>query len=351
MGQPALTHVALDTERLTAWLDDQLPWLGAGPLGLTRLSGGSSSIVYRLDRGGPSAVLRVPADPPRADSLSAMAREARVLRALAGTKVPHPRLLADAADSAAIGKPFMLMEFVDGWLGSAPAPAPFDCPGKQRDDLAFAMVEAVARLAEVDYAERGLSDLGKPAGFLERQVDRWLSHIESYKKTENHPGRDIPGLHYVAQWLRANMPVMQRVSIIHSDVGFPNVMFAHGAPARVAAIIDWEIATLGDPLLDLGRAVFAFPGRKVGHGVNPFTDLSTYPTREALAERYAEVSGLSVAHLDYYVVLAMFKLAAILEFNYARMVNSKVSSGLEAKISDYVLQLIREAEVVARAAG
>lgn len=342
----------LDVTKLQNWLDVHAPELGRGPIELARLSGGSSSTVFKLARGGERAVLRLPAWPPRADSLKAMSREARVLRALAGSAVPHPRLLGHSSDTELIGAPFMLLSFVDGWLGtSATPPAPFDKSGPERSALAFAMIDAIAELPRVDIVAAGLSDLGKPEGFLERQVDRWLAHIDSLRSTENHPGRDIPGLHDVADWLRRRTPKMQRVSLIHSDCGFPNVLFDNRPPARVAAIIDWEIATLGDPLLDLGRAVFALPGRKVGAGKNRMFDFSDLPTREELAAHYERRTGLSVAHLDYYVVLAMFKLGAIIEFNYARLVNGRDPSGLAAVISDYVLDLFQDAKAIAEAAG
>jgi aminoglycoside phosphotransferase (APT) family kinase protein len=342
----------IDIENLRRWLDANVPQSGDGPVALERLSGGTSSSVYKLQRsGGVPVVLRLPAFPPRADSLKAMAREARVLQALKNTNVPHPQLLGYCGDDETIGAHFMLMSFVDGWMGSTP-PAPFDQPGPERTSMAFAMVDAVAALAKVDYRAVGLADFGKPEGFLERQVDRWLAHMESLKVTENHPGRDIPGLDEVVAWLRANTPKTSRVGLIHSDIGFPNLMFARNeVPARVAAIVDWEIATLGDPLLDLGRAIFALPGRKVGTGKSRVADNSDLPTREELADYYAARTGFSVEHLDYYLVLSMFKLGAIVEFNYARLVNGRDSSGQAQLVSDYILDLFIEARDITRAAS
>ena len=340
----------LDLDRFRRWAAYALPHLGSDPLKMERLSGGSSSAVYRVSCGAGSVVLRLPAWPPRVDSLKAMGRESRVLSALRGTRVPHPQLLAFAADEAIAGVPFMVMAFIDGWIGTQP-PAPFNQPGPHRRAMAFALIDAIATISAVDYRAVGLGDFGKPERFLERQVDRWLAHLESYKVTEGYPGRDIPGHDYVAAWLRANQPQTQRVSLLHSDASFPNVMFAPEPPARVAAIIDWEIATLGDPLLDLGRAVYALPGRRVGTGRNGMEDFSDLPVREELAEHYARLTGLDVLALDYYVVLAAFKLACIIEFNYARMVTGRDTSALARQISDYVLELIADAAAVARAAG
>lgn len=342
----------INFEQLQRWLDANVPQSGEGAPTLERLSGGTSSSVYKLQRsGGVPVVLRLPVFPPRADSLKAMARETRVLQALKGSAVPHPELLGYCGEADVIGAPFMLMAFVDGWMGSTP-PGPFDRPGAERRGMAFAMIDAVAELAKLDYRAVGLADFGKPEGFLERQVDRWLAHMESLKVTENHPGRDIPGLDEVVTWLRANTPKSSRVGLIHSDIGFSNLMFARDeVPARVAAIVDWEIATLGDPLLDLGRAIFALPGQKVGTGKSRVADNSDLPTREELAAYYATRTGFSVEHLDYYLVLSMFKLGAIIEFNYARLVNGRDSSGQAQLVSDYVLDLFIEARDITRAAS
>jgi aminoglycoside phosphotransferase (APT) family kinase protein len=341
----------MDEARLRSWLDRFLPELGNGPIKLTPLTGGSSSSVQKLTRDGCHAVIRVPAWPPRADSLKAMEREARVLKALGSTDVPHPTLLAYCGSDAEIGAPFMVMKFVDGWLGADAPPPPYDSDPEARRQLAFAMVDAVARLNQVDYRAAGLEDLGKPEGFLERQVDRWLGQRESYKRTENHPGREIPALDYVSDWLRAHTPPMSGVGLIHGDISFANILFGHGPPARVAAIIDWEITTLGDPLLDLGRALFPMPGREVGSGRNRMADYSGYPTREELAAYYTRSTGRCTENIDYYIVLSMFKLACIIEFNYARAATGRDRSDLALKISDYVLDIILDAKAIAQAAS
>jgi aminoglycoside phosphotransferase (APT) family kinase protein len=338
----------LDKPRFVEWLAQNVPDLGAGDLRMKRLSGGISSAVFEITRGEGRAVLRMPAWPPREDSLKAMGRESSILQALGSTDVPHPRLIAYRGSSDDVGVPFQLMEFIDGWLGSSTPPAAFASRDGKRA-LAFAMIDAIARLGRVDYKALGLEGLGKPDKFLDRQVDRWLGNLANLRKTYDHPGRELPGLQYVADWLRANQPEMQKAALIHSDVGFPNVMFAYDPPARVAAIIDWEIATLGDPLLDLGRSVYALPGRHVGDGRGMMHDNSDMPTREDLAEHYAEISGLDVSHLDYYCVLAAFKLACIIEFNYFRVVTGVDNSPLAKQVSDYIPQIIAQAEAIARA--
>jgi aminoglycoside phosphotransferase (APT) family kinase protein len=346
-----VTRTVFDESKFCGWLDRAAPELGAGALVSSPLAGGSSSAVLKVTRGGCHAVLRLPVWPPRADSLKAMQREARILRALGNTKVPHPRLIGHCPTDVEIGVPFLLMQFIDGWLGSTAPPPPYDIDFPARRQLAYAMVDAVRALNEVDFRAIGLETLGKPEGFLGRQVDRWLGQLESYKVTENHPGREIPGLDYVADWLRRNTPRASGVALIHGDISFANILFHHGTPARVAAVIDWEIATLGDPLLDLGRALFPMPGRRVGNGKNRMADYSGYPTREELAAYYTESTGRPTDNIDYYIVLAMFKLACIVEFNYARWVTGRDSSELARDISAYVPEVIADARMIAQHAS
>lgn len=339
--------------RLEAWFRDHVPGFEDGDLRWSRLSGGSSNTMLRVSGVEREAVLRMPIRPPRADSLNALEREGRLLRALNGTDVPHACLLAHCRDKSVAGLPFIVMEFVDGWMNfgdEIDAPPAFAKPRRERRKLAFAMIDALATLRTVDLERASLSDFGKPEGFLERQVPRYLKLIESYKDTENHPGRVIPGMDYVVEWLRSNIPPMSAVTLIHGDLGFPNILFEREPPARVAAIVDWEVATIGDPLLDLGRALFSFPGRTIGDGKSRFGDLSDYPTREELAQYYADITGADVSNIEYFYVLSMFKLAALIEWNYARAVNGRDSTGLAAKIADHVLDMMATAERIARAA-
>ncbi|MGE3251384.1 MAG: phosphotransferase family protein [Hyphomonadaceae bacterium] len=351
-SSPSLSNDFIDSAAFAPWLSTHAPMLGDGSLTISRLTGGSSNTMALISRGDQRAVLRMPARPPRADSLKALEREARLLKALAGSNVPHPELIAYCSNADLLGAPFILMSFVDGWMNfdDAPAPAPFDRPGEPRRGLAFAMIDALATLRGLDYVAAGLSDFGKPEGFLTRQVPRYLKLIESYKESENHPGRDIPGMAYVTDWLQDNTPPMSAITLIHGDLGFPNILFERTPPPRVAAMIDWEVATIGDPLLDLGRTIFSFPGRRVGDGKSRFGDLSDYPTREDLAERYADRTGADISTIDYYCVLSMFKLAALIEWNYARAVNGRDSNGMAQKIADHVVDMIGVAERMARAA-
>jgi aminoglycoside phosphotransferase (APT) family kinase protein len=319
-------------------------WLGGGAVTLTPLTGGSSASVYLAEQGGARFVVRTAALPPRPDSARALAREARVLQALAGSAVPHPRLRAYCADEAVAGAPFLLMDFVEGWLGATPP------DGADPDFVhatAFALIDSLAALAMLDPAQIGLADFGRPENFLERQADRWRDLMQRHRAHPDYGVRELPGFDELSQWLQEKRPQMQRVSLIHGDASYSNVIFANDPPARLAAFIDWEIATLGDPLLDLGRALYPFPSRDGSPGYSLAIDHSGYPPRELLAERYAHMTGLSVAALDYYLVLSMYKLAALIEFNHVKSLGERAGA-MSRRIADFIPTLVAGAHDIAR---
>jgi aminoglycoside phosphotransferase (APT) family kinase protein len=340
---------SIATTRLAKWLDRNAPEIGNGPVSARVLSGGASNMVLAVRRDGPEVVLRRPPEKPRPDSDKIIGREGRVLAALAGTDVPHPRFIAACDDLEVIGARFYLMALVDGWLGHHETPpAPFDRPGPERHALGYALVDGIARLAQVDYRAVGLEGFGRPDGFLERQVERWRSQLASYAESEGYAGRDIPGLAYAADWLAANTPEASTPGILHGDYSFANCLFERDTPARVAAMIDWELATVGDPLLDLGWVCYGFRG---GDDPNPagYFDASDFPFREDLADYYAERTGRSVANLTYYMVLAQYKLAVIMERHYARFVTGRQAHSADSE--NFVLRLAAKAAEMARAHG
>ena len=196
-----------------------------------------------------------------------------------------------------------------------PWPAPFDTDLEARQGLAYQLVEGIALLSKVDWQAKGLEDLGRPDGFHERQVDRWTAFLERIK------GRELPGFDEAAAWLRAHKPIDYIPGLMHGDYQFANVMFEHGAPARLAAIVDWEMGTVGDPKLDLGlgRAELARghrpPRRRPGRATSTCT--ACRRVTQVLGH-YAEVSGRQVDDIDYYFVLAKWKLAVVLEQGFQR---------------------------------
>lgn len=301
----------IDTDRLSRWIDDRIPGRG-DRLAVARLHGGSSNLMFKLERAGRAYVLRRPPR-ERYDATSHnIEREVALFTALAKTDVPHPRLATYSTDASVIGAPFVVMEFVDGFSPVGVFPEPLESDPSLRRAIGFGMVEGLAVLAKVDWRGIGLEKFGKPHGFLERQVDRWMGQLARYRT------REIPHLEELAQWLRQNRPEQVATGLMHGDYSFPNVMFARSPPVRMAAIVDWESATIGDPLLDLGHLLAGWcnPGETLTYHKN--VDWKGMPTREELAARYADLTGLPITHINYYRALALFKLAIILEGAYAR---------------------------------
>ena len=317
------------------------------------LHGGVSNAVFRVSRGGQTAVLRRPPLAPRPDSFKIIAREARVLAALRETPVPAPAFIAVTADDSVIGAPFYLMEYVDGFLVTSPdPPAPYDDPrGEHYPELAHALIGGLADLALVDYRGVGLDGFGKPDGFLQRQVDRWLGQLASYAREDGYQGRAIPGLEYVAEWLRDNTPQTRYVGVLHCDYSFANSLYRPTVPPTLAAMIDWEMATVGDTMLDLGAVLYGFRSDRDDTPAVGFFGPEHFPTREQLAARYADRTGHSVSDLDFYIVLAIFKLAAIMEGHLARALAGKGETSRAEFYGEFVLRIMAKAAEIARRAG
>ena len=331
----------VDVLALEKWMDAQgLPGAGA-PLSARFISGGASNEIFALRRGDALMALRRPPRqvPPGRNEI--MLREYRVIAALKDSDVPHPRGIAVCDDTSVLGACFYIMGHIDGWTPMGELPPPFKGDPGLRADLANELVDAIARLGQVDWRAAGLEGFGKPDGFLERQVDRWLAHLAKIKF------RDIPGLTEAGEWLRKHTPRHFKPGIIHGDYQFANVMFAHGDVAQLAAIVDWEMATIGDPLLDLAWVLMTWPDPDEDRS-GGYVDFSGMPSRDELTHRYALASGLPVDAIDYYIVLARFKMACVLEAGYARYVQGGADNPKMEAFGDVVLDMADKARQLSR---
>ena len=347
-----------DPARLVPWLDQHVPELGGGPLVVGQIHNGTSNVILTLDRGGGrEMILRRPPAVPPPGSEKTVLREARVLSALSGTPVPHPHCFAACSDPDVIGAPFYVMERVAGWAaelrdGRILHPAPFDAAPCEYG-IAFALVDGLVALANVDYKAVGLDGFGKPDNFLERQVDRWEGQIRSYPGLYGTEWREIPGFAYARDWLRANIPDDFRAGIIHGDVGTPNALFAFDRPARLTALIDWELSTIGDPLIDLAW----FTGRLRDEDRPDHVDdgalynVANFPTRQELARYYAAGTGRNMANFDYYCVLAAYKGGCILEYKVAQSAAGMMSPETGVFFDKLVRAGFARAEALARKSG
>ncbi|MBV9510987.1 MAG: phosphotransferase family protein [Caulobacteraceae bacterium] len=318
------------------------------------IHGGTSNVILSLRRGSNEVILRRPPATPPPNSEKAILREARVLHALNGTPVPHPHCFGSCADNDVIGAPFYVMDRVPGWAaelrdGHIYHHAPFD-RAPYEYGIAFAMVDGLVALANVDYRAVGLEGFGKPHNFLERQVERWASQLQSYTTLYGYSGRELPGYDYVQEWLRKNIPTGFKAGIIHGDVGTPNALFAHGPPARLTALIDWELSTIGDPLLDLAWLCNGLRDEREPDRI-PLKNLysvENLPTRQELARYYAAGTGRDISDFDYYLILAMFKGGCILEYKVAQSAAGILPKEIGELFSRLVLGNFQEAERLAR---
>lgn len=308
----------VDLGALAAWMDGQR--LGHGPIVDARhLAGGTQNILLRFTRAGRDYVLRRPPPVLRANSNETMRREARVLQALLGTAVPHPGLIAACPDEDVLGASFYLMEPIDGFNATTGLPELHAGDAAIRHRMGLAMVEAIAALGALDYRSVGLDGFGRPDNYLERQVARWKAQLASYAEMPGWTGPEhIPGVERVADWLDTHRPAAFHPGIIHGDFHLANVMFRNDS-GELAAVVDWELSTIGDPLLDLGWLIATWPEddhpRATDVAIEPWDG---FATAGELAAHYAAVSGRDLAALDWYVVLACYKLGIILEGTHAR---------------------------------
>jgi aminoglycoside phosphotransferase (APT) family kinase protein len=309
---------------LTEWLDAYVPDLGSGPLQTSVLSGGQSNVVLTLDRGEAPMVLRRPPAIPPPGAEKGVLREARILSALNATDVPHPVCCGVCDDPSVIGQPFFVMERVDGWAPNLRDEMIHNEPPFDKMPyiygLPFAIVDGLIALANVDHEAIGLGDYGKPGNFLERQVDRWAGQLGSYKDRYNYPGRDLPGYAETEEWLRGNIPKREVLGIIHGDVGTPNMMFRHGPPPKLAAMIDWELSTIGDPMLDIGWFTGSMRDEAQPERISPtaLNDPRLFPTRQELARYYCAGTGRDMADFEYFSILAKFKSGCMMEYKVAQ---------------------------------
>ncbi len=309
----------VDLAILADWMDTQ--GLSEGPItDPTPLEGGTQNILLRFSRGGRQFVLRRPPPVLRANSNETMRREARVLSALKHSSVPHPRLIASCDDESVLGATFYLMEAINGYNPTQGLPKPFSESAESRFQMGLSLVDGIAALGRVDYQAVGLADLGKPENYLERQVGRWRSQLEGYADIAEWDGLDsLPDVTQIVDWLERYRPASFQPGIIHGDYHLANVMYCFDAP-QLAAIIDWELTTIGDPLVDLGWLMATWPDvdRTDNAGallVEPWTG---FPTTEQLVAHYAQQSDRDLSSIQWYAVLACYKLGIILEGTYAR---------------------------------
>ncbi|HEX2125873.1 MAG TPA: phosphotransferase family protein [Thermoleophilaceae bacterium] len=291
--------------------------LGSGPIEAEAIGEGHSNVTYLITRGDDRFVLRRPPRPPLPPSAHDMLREARLLEAIDGADVRTPPVLDACDDESVLGVPFYVMEFLHGTVITSQVPERLSTP-EERRRICLELVDALAEMHAVDWRACGLEGFGKPTGYLDRQLRRFNGLWEVNKT------RDLPLVQEVGEWLAANKPEQSDATIVHGDYRLGNTMFASEAPARLIAIFDWEMATIGDPLADVGYLTATWSQPDGGDREPTMFDMLTvthepgFLGRDELVARYEEVSGRSMTDLRWYQALALWKAAVFMEGNYKR---------------------------------
>jgi aminoglycoside phosphotransferase (APT) family kinase protein len=329
---------------LLAFLDNN--GLGDGEPDIQPIGDGHSNATYLFDRGGTRFVLRRPPRPPIPPSANDMLREARVLTGLHG-HARVPKVLAVCDDESVIGAPFYVMEAVPGHVVTTAMPPALDTP-EERRRTAESLIDALVEIHAVDWRAAGLEGFGKPDGYLERQLRRFLG-LWDHNKT-----REIPAVETVGEWLKANLPQSPPATVVHGDYRLGNVMLAPDAPARVTAVLDWEMSTIGDPLADLGYLCTLYVDRNdpsLGRfELTSVTRDEGFPLRAELVERYEERSGRSMTDIRWYQTLALWKSIVFMEGNYKRASSGMSDDPYLKAFGDGVFELAERAEALTRGA-
>ena len=300
------TPPGVDLDRLRPWFAANVEGASDAPLHASLISGGRSNLTYAIGDGTHEWVLRRPPLGHVLPTAHDMKREHTVLAALRDSDVPVPRTLAFCADESVNDAPFYVMEKVEGDILRTPAEMAALSPDDARR-CSEELIDVMVAIHAVDYRAAGLDEFGHPDGYLERQVRRWGEQWERSK------GREIPAIEELARRLRAALPESPPPTIVHGDYRLDNTMLAPGDAGRIVAVLDWEMATLGDPLTDMGLFL-VYWGRDQGNlaGSSNVDTEAGFLSRDQVIARYADRSGRDVSQLDFYEMLAAYKLAIIL---------------------------------------
>ncbi|HMO95333.1 MAG TPA: phosphotransferase family protein [Tepidiformaceae bacterium] len=303
---------------------------GNVPLSFSLISGGRSNLTYKVMGGDQTWVLRRPPLGHVLPTAHDMAREFKVLSGLAKASFPAPTPIAFCADAEVNDYPFYVMDYREGVIIAEAIPRGYATTDAERQAMASALVRTLVELHAIDYETVGLGDFGRPEGYLERQVRRWS---EQWARSETRP---MPEIDEVIRRLRNSIPKSPKPTIVHGDYRLGNMMLAPDDPGRVVAVLDWEMATLGDPLSDLGYTLSYWqqaddsPEVVMARGVNGVTAAPGFPSRKELVAEYARLSGRDVSMIEWYEIFASYKLAVIVEGIHARfLAGETVGAGFE----------------------
>ncbi len=333
----------LDEVKLNGWMEANVEGF-AGPMTITKFKGGQSNPTYRIDTPGQSYVLRRQPFGKLLPSAHAVDREYKAMAALYPTGFPVPRPYGLCEDPELLGSKFFVMSLADGrslWDGTLPG-----CEPDERRAIYNAMIDTIADLHMQKPDEIGMGDFGKPTDYCARQIARWS---KQYKLSETEV---IPEMDRLIEWLPTTIPPQHGNSIAHGDYRLDNMIF-HKTQARIIAVLDWELSTLGDPIADFSYLMLNWispPDGRAGIGGLDHAALGI-PTMEEAVDRYVTRTGFPVPPMDWYFAFNLFRLAGIIQGIKKRVIDGTASSAHAKEMSDRVLPLVQRAYEYARKAG
>lgn len=327
----------LDIPKLEAYLRHHFP--GTGRLEVSQYPSGHSNLTYLLHFGDRKLVLRRPPFGSKVKSAHDMGREYRVLSKLHTVYAAAPEVLLYCENLAVLGAPFYLMQPIEGLILRNKVPTGLDFSPETARQLSKSFLDNLVALHHVDYTAAGLSELGRPEGYLERQVRGWT---ERYYGSKTH---EYPEVEKIATWMQEHLPASQSISLLHNDYKYDNVVLDVSNICSIKGVLDWEMCTLGDPLADLGTTLAYWteagdPGNPMHSPSGPTAQPGSL-TRVELVERYAEKTGCDVSQIAYYLVFARFKLAVIVQQIYFRFYQGITNDQRFATMPETVHSLLK----------
>ena len=330
----------LDFANLERFLELNFP-NDPGPLTVEQYPSGHSNLTYLVRIGQRELVLRRPPFGSKVKTAHDMSREFRVLSKLHASYPPAPEALLFCDDDSVVGAPFYLMKPIHGIIIRRDPPASLEFTQELARRVSESFVDNLATLHSLDYSAIGLGDLGKPQGYIERQVRGW---VERYYGSQTH---DFPEVARIAEWMGSHLPSSRDAALIHNDYKYDNAVLDPGEITRIIGVLDWEMTTIGDPLADLGTTLAYWVNADDPEGLQHIRWCpSTYPgsmTRAEIVQRYASQTGRDVSGIVFYLVLARFKLAVIVQQIYYRYRQGLTRDERFAHMADVVQILVRAA--------
>ncbi len=331
------TGEELDLARLQPFLQERFG--DSGALSVEQFPSGHSNLTYLVRLGAREFVLRRPPFGSKVRSAHDMSREYRVLSKLHAAYPLAPKALLFCDDQSILDAPFYLMEPIRGMILRRDPPPGVPFPPETARRLSEAFLDNLARLHRLDYAAVGLADLGKPQGYLERQVKGW---IERYHNSKTH---DLPEVELISGWLTARMPRSHETALIHNDYKYDNIVLDPTEPTKIVGVLDWEMCTLGDPLTDLGTALAYWADPQDPDDLQEIrsapTTLPGTLTRAQLVERYAAATDRDPANMVFYLAFARFKVAVIIQQIYFRYAQGLTQDARFATLPPRIHALLR----------